>query len=171
MRTFLTLGVTVLIGLAAVARGQEPPKPGPEHEMLKHMEGTWDAVMKSEGGESKGTMTWKMECEGLWLASKFTGEFGGQKFEGRGLDGYDVQKKKFVAVWVDTMSTSPLMMEGDYDKEKKAVTLTGMGPGPDGKPIKYRSVTVQKDKDHIVFSMSMGDSKEPMLTIEYTRKK
>lgn len=171
MRRSFTLAVTLLAGLAAVVQGQEAPKPGPEHEMLKQSEGTWDAEMKSGGDSSKGTMTWKMECGGLWLTSKFVGEFAGQKFEGRGLDGYDPQKKKFVAVWVDSMSTSPLMMEGDYNKEKKTITLKGMGPGPDGTPVKYTSVTTYKDKDHIHFAMSMGEDATEMLTIEYTRKK
>jgi hypothetical protein len=44
---------------APAARAQEPPKPGPEHEILKKMEGDWDLVMKFGGGESKGTVKYK----------------------------------------------------------------------------------------------------------------
>jgi hypothetical protein len=43
--------------------------------------------------ESTGTLTSKMECGGLWLITDFRSEFGGQKFQGRGLDGYDPTKK------------------------------------------------------------------------------
>ena len=113
---------------AAAVQAQEPPKPGPEHEVLKKMEGTWDATMKFGGMESKGTSTYKMDLGGLWLVSTFEGDFGGMKFSGRGLDSYDTAKKKYVGVWVDSMSTSPMMMEGDYDAAKKTLTMTGRAP-------------------------------------------
>lgn len=156
---------------APVARAQELPKPGPEHAMLKKMEGTWEATAKGGGTETKGTMTYKMALNGLWLMSKFEGEFAGQKFEGHGMDSYDPMKKKFVSVWVDTMATSPLVLEGTHDKDKKTTSLSGEGPGMDGKPTKYRTVSEMKDDDNVVFNLYMGDAKEPMVTITYKRKK
>jgi hypothetical protein len=93
------------------------------------------------------------------------------KFSGRGLDTYDPAKKKFVAVWVDSMSTSPMVMEGTYDKEKKTLTLSGEGPGMDGKPTKYKSVSVMPDDDTINFSMYVADGPQPAFTITYKRKK
>ena len=69
-------------------------------------------------------MTYKMEVGGLWLTSTFDGELGGMKFSGRGFDSYDPAKKKYVAVWMDSMSTSPMTMEGTHDKEKKTTTMT-----------------------------------------------
>ena len=162
-----------VLGLASApaARAQGLPKPGPEHEMLKKLEGTWDATAKSGGTESKGTMTYKMALNGLWLTSKFEGEFAGQKFEGHGMDSYDPFKKKFVSVWIDTMATSPLVMEGTHDAAKKTTTLSGEGPGMDGKPTKYRTVSEMKDDDNMVFNLYMGDAKEPMVTITYKRRK
>lgn len=156
------------------ALGQGAPTPGPEHEMLKKMEGTWGATIKMEGDETKGTATYKMECGGLWLMSDFQGEFFGQKFQGRGMDGFDPEKKKFVSVWVDSMSSRPMMLEGTYDKEKKTMTMTGEGPGPDGKPVKQKTVTQQVDNDHQTFTMYFvgADGQEnKVLTIEYVRKK
>src|SRR5262245_42488029 len=96
---------------APAARAQEPPKPGPEHEALKKHEGTWDLTMKFGGMESKGTVTYKMDLGGLWLTSSLESEFGGMKFQGHGMDSYDAAKKKYVGVWFDNMSTSPLVME------------------------------------------------------------
>ncbi|HJZ94053.1 MAG TPA: DUF1579 domain-containing protein [Gemmataceae bacterium] len=157
--------------LAPVARAQQPPKPGPEHDMLKKMEGTWDATMKMGGMESKGTMVYKMDLGGLWLTSAFEGEVLGTKFFGKGLDTYDAGKKKYIGIWADSMSTSPMVSEGTYDAEKKALTMTGEGPGPDGKPAKHTMVTVQKDDDTMVMDMFMGDSKESMFTITFKRKK
>ena len=96
--------------------------------------------MKGPGMDSKGTMTYKMEVGGLWLTSNFEGEFAGQKFHGKGLDSYDAGKKKYVGVWVDNMVTSPLIMEGTYDKDKKQLTMTGGRPEP-GRTDKFKSVT------------------------------
>jgi hypothetical protein len=99
-----------------LGHAQEPPKPGPEFDHLKTLVGTWDASVKMAGGESKGTMTYKMELGGLWLVGNFEGEFGGQKFQGKGLDTYDAAKKKYVSIWVDSMGTTPMITEGGYDK-------------------------------------------------------
>lgn len=170
LRWLCAIALTAVVA-APSARAQEFPKPGPEHAMLKKLEGTWDATMKGMGMESKGTMTYKMDLGGLWLTSNFEGEFGGAKFQGRGLDSYDAGKKKFVAVWVDNMMTVPLLMEGTYDTDKKAITMTGEGPGPDGKPTKMRMVTHFKDDDTMHFEMFMGDGKDPGFTISYKRKK
>src|SRR5262249_1249321 len=104
--------VCAVIALVVPAvRAQPPgmPKPGPEHERLKKLEGTWDATVKTEQGESKGTMIYKMDLGGLWMVSDFKGEFGGQKFQGKGFDGYDPMKKKYVSVWVDSMSIAPML--------------------------------------------------------------
>lgn len=163
--------------LAAVAAGvlwAQPAwgqfaKPGPEHQGLKELVGTWDATVKGPGGESKGTMTYKLGLGGLWLIANFEGEIAGEKFSGRGLDGYDPGKKKYVSVWVDSMSTTPLILEGTLDKETHTTTLTGDGPGMDGKPTKFKMVTVMKDKDTMVSTMSAG--KDEMMTITYKRRK
>lgn len=149
---------------------QAPNEPGPEHKKLKELEGTWDAVMKMGDMESKGTIVYKMELGGLWLSSQFEGEFGGQKFGGRGLDSYDPVRKKYVSVWVDSMSTSPMMTEGNYDKDGKVMTMAGEGPGEDGKPTKYRMTTEHKDKNKLFWSMYMGEgATEPAFTITYTQ--
>ncbi len=162
--------VTAEAGGAAV-RAQQTPAPGPEHAVLKKMAGTWDATMKFGGMESKGTCVYKMELGGLWLTSAFEGEFAGEKFSGRGLDSYDAGKKKYVGVWVDSMITTPLLMEGTYDAAKKTMTMSGDGLGPDGKTTKFTAVSAMPDADTIDFKMYMGDGKEPAFTILYKRKK
>ena len=169
----MLLVCALVIWLAPSGRSQEPPKPGAEHELLKQREGTWDATIKSMGQESKGTMTFRMGPGGFWLLSRFEGEFGGQKFEGNGMDTYDPEKKKFVSAWADSLAPFLLVMEGDFDKANNATILTGEGPSPAGK-VKYKAVTKMPDRDTIEFTLSAPgpDGKEAtMITISYKRKK
>jgi hypothetical protein len=165
------IAVVVVAMLVVPALSQEAPKPGPEHEVLKELAGTWDSTMKFDGKESKGTMIRTMELGGFWLTGTMESELFGTKFTGKALDTYDPNKKKYVGVWIDSMATSPMFLEGSYDKEKKTMTMAGEGPGMDGKPTKYKSVSVMPDDDTINFSMYMGDGKEPAFTIVYKRKK
>jgi hypothetical protein len=169
VRYFSVIAIAALT--AHTVRAQDFPKPGPEHEILKKMAGDWDFTMKIAGGESKGKVTYKMELGGMWLVSSLEGEIFGTKFYGKGLDSYDAKKKKYVSAWFDSMSSTPMVMEGTYDKEKKTLTLEGEGPGMDGKPTKQRSISVMPDDDMINFSLYMGDTKEPTFTIVYKRKK
>jgi hypothetical protein len=176
MRAMLTTLAAALLAATCAAQAPESPKPGPEHELLKKQVGTWDCVMKGPGGETKGTMKFEMILGGLWLKSDFDGEFmPGQKFQGHGLDSYDAGKKKFVSVWVDTMSATPTIFEGTYDEKTKKFTqvTTQSTPGPDGKPMTMKSVMHMVDDDHMEFTMNMvADGKDTeMMTLKYTRKK
>src|SRR5262245_24465707 len=114
LRALLT-GVALLILLVS-ARAQEPPKPEMDH--LKRLAGTWDA--ETECG--KGTMTYKMGLGGLWLVGDFEGEFGGLKFQGKGLDTYDSSTKKYRIFWVDSFYTAPRIMAGNLDQVNKVLT-------------------------------------------------
>ena len=96
------------------------------------------------------------------------------KFQGRGLSTYDAAKKKYIEVWADSMSTSPMLMEGTYDKAGKVLTSTGEGPGIDGPNTKYKSTLELKDNDTLVMTMATtgkdGKSNE-MMTATFKRKK
>jgi hypothetical protein len=168
MRTIALTLAAVLIGTAAA---QEAPKPGPEHKQLAKLEGTWDTTMKFGDNESKGTMTYKMELGGLWLVGSLQSGLDKEKYYGKSKETYDPNKKKYVSVWFDSMSATPMTMEGTYDKENKTLTMTGDNVGMDGKPAKWKSVSKHKDDDTIVMSMYVGDAKEPMFTVTYKRKK
>lgn len=147
---------------------QEPPTPGKEHEFLKETVGEWD--LDFDG--IKGKSTYAMVHNNLWLESKVEMDMPQGKFTGQGLDSYDPVKKKYVAIWVDSMSTSPIVMEGDMDSKTKTITLLGKGPGPDGKTVDYKMSTEYKDKDTHFFKMWIGDTQgAPMMNATYKRKK
>jgi hypothetical protein len=165
------IAVVVAAVLAAHTWSQEMPKPGPEHALLKEREGTWETTMKAGGMENKGTVTYKMDLGAFWLTGAMESELFGTKFHGKSLESYHPAKKKYVSVWVDSMSTAPVVMEGNYDKETKTWTMAGEGPGMDGKMMKYKSVTKAPDADTLEMTMYIGDTKEPTFTVTYKRKK
>ena len=170
LRWLCPAALAVVLAVPSV-RAQEGPKPGPEHEYLKKMEGNWDLTMKFGDMEDKGTVTYKMELGGLWLVSNLESTMFGGKFYGKGLDTYDPTSKKFLSYFFNSMGTRPVAMEGTYDKEKKILTLAGDAPGPDGTPMKYKSTSEMPDDNTIKFTMWMGDAKDPAFTITYKRKK
>lgn len=168
MRTFAILTAAVL---ATTAAAQEAPKPAPEFAVLKKLEGTWTTTMNFGGMESKGTTTYKVDLGGLWLTGTLESELFGAKFMGKSLDTYDANKKKYTSFWFDSMGTAPVITEGAYDAAKKTLTMTGEGPGMDGKPQKYKSTNEFKDDDTLLMTMYMGDAKEAAFTVTYKRKK
>jgi hypothetical protein len=168
MRT-VAFVVGAVLALPVVA--QAPLKPGPEHKLLKRLEGTWETTVKAGGKEYKGAVTYRMELSGLWLVGSLESALGGQKYHGKSLDTYDAKKKKFVSYFFDDMGTTPLTMEGSFDKEKKRMTMVGEGPGMDGKLARWRSVSEMPDNDTVHFHMYVGGGKEPTFTVTYKRKK
>jgi len=171
------LKVTLALGvLAAAARlTAQPPevKPGPEHAKFKEAEGTWDATIKSMGGEFNGKVSFKVDLNGLWLLEYFQADFGGMPFEGRGATSYDPAIKKYVNVWIDSMATRPMLSEGTYDKATKTMTFVGTMPTPDGKSMKTTMTTVSKDVDTKILTMSAAgaNGKEAeMFQITYKRR-
>lgn len=171
-RAFLAIVVSAAAG--GVSFGQEFPQPGPEHERLKELVGEWDAVMEMGGQKSKATAVYRPICGGMWIESDFEGNLGGMKFQGRGLSGYDLRKKRYVGVWVQSVESAPMVFEGDYDAEKKLMVMTGTSFSPEGEPQKFKTTTHTKDKDHFTFKMFMvqpDGGEELAFTIEYTRRK
>ncbi|MFO0970015.1 MAG: DUF1579 domain-containing protein [Gemmataceae bacterium] len=170
------LAAALALTLFATAGGltAQPPaaKPGPEHEILKQCEGVWDANIRCPLGESKGTLHCKMDLNGLWLLEHFQGAIGDIKFEGRSATSYNQAKKKYVTVWIDSMSTSPMISEGDYDPSSKTLAMSGAMQTPDGKSVKATMTTVQKDADTKVFTMRHPgpDGKDVEMEITYKRK-
>ena len=151
-------------------------KPGPEHQVLKDLVGTWDATveMASPGAPpstSKGIETVKAIGNGLWVVTDFKSEMMGQPFEGHGVSGYDGVKKKYVGTWVDSMTTSLIVSEGTFDADKKTATDVLQGTGMDGKPARWKAVTAWKDADSRVFRMYDEGKDQPSMTITYTRRK
>src|SRR5262245_39078437 len=81
-------------------------------KQMKRDVGAWSVVINMFGDPSgapavsKGTES-KFMLGDMWLISHFKGEVMGTTFEGLRRVGFDPEKKKFVASWVDSTSRYP----------------------------------------------------------------
>jgi hypothetical protein len=166
--------------LSAPAMAQPGAKPTDEHKILASEEGTWDGTIKSymggpdaEPAVSKGTEVNTVMTGGLWVLSKFEGDFGGMKFEGHGQFGYDPIKKKYVGTWIDSLSPNLSVLEGEYDPKTKTMTYKGEGVAPEGVKYTQRMVTTTKDDGSRVFTlyMKVGEAKDEAKFMEITYRK
>jgi hypothetical protein len=173
MRTTVWLAGGLWLLLVAAAAAQEPKvvKPGPEHEKLKKMVGTWDAAIDMMGTESKGTVTYEMGLGNLWRLGHFKADFGGMKFEGMDATSYDPAKKKYVNIWIDSAGPTYLLSRGNYDKEGRLVMKGKMSH--EGKTMDVTMTSVLKDENTIIFTMTTpgeGGKDMTMMKITYKRK-
>jgi Protein of unknown function (DUF1579) len=180
-RSLACLGLAWFLTSSAMA--QEPSKPLPEHKILASDEGAWDATIRmyaggpdAEPSVSKGSEVNEVLPGGLWVLSKFEGEFGGMKFHGRGQFGFDPVKKKYVGTWLDSLSTVLSVLEGDYDAKTKTMTYVGDGYDPEHKAkFRQKMVTTMKDDGTRVFTLYMKFEGQPaeakFMEITYTKRK
>jgi hypothetical protein len=182
--TMLAFGLlTVVCGGRALAQVPPRPQATPEHKGLSSEVGTWDAVVKSFMGQpgaepmvSKGVEVNIMMSGGLWLLSKFEGDFGGQPFEGRGQFGYDPLQKKYVGTWIDSYTPSLSVLEGNYDPATKTMTYVGDGVDPRTKSkFTQKMVTITKDERTRVFTLYVtapetGNKEVKVMEITYRKR-
>lgn len=168
-----------LLGLAAAAapRAQDAgfPQPGPQHVLLQKTAGTWDAAVYMMGSDkpSKGTLT-RTKLAGFHTFDSFEGDVMGTKFVGHGMNGYCPIRKQFFGYWTDSMTPTPMTVQGDYDEKKRELTMEGECFGMSGQLEKCRTVAHFVDDDHMDWAMygAGPDGKDMQhLRIEYTRRK
>lgn len=175
-----TLLAAALAFSATVGFAQELPKPGPEHAWLQQEVGEWDVETEiyMEPGKPpvvvKGTESIH-PVGGFWTVSKIQSTMMDQPFTGMMTLGYDTDKKKYVAIWVDSMTGQLWTYEGTVDASGKILTLETRGKCPImGKELNFKEMIEIKDQDHKVFtSMMQGEDGKwvTALVARATRKK
>lgn len=155
--------------------------PGPEHKLLEPLVGTWAAKSKMWMDPtqapvlSEGTLVRKSVLGGRFVQEEFDGKMMGQPFQGIGTVGYDRAKQKFVATWIDSVSTALPISYGTYDAATKTFTYKSDETCPiTNKPVKMRDTLKLVSENEQVMEMyrQMGDEKETkMMEITFTRKK
>ena len=161
----------VAVVVAGSLSAQDFPRPGKEHKELAKLAGKWKVkVTEGFSAGQTGASEFKVVCNGMWVASDFKMDDG--SFTGQGLDSYDVTKKKYVSVWVDSMGGPPLVFEGDWTEPGKMMVQTAKGVGPDGSAVEFRSVTKYPSDKAMNFELFMkaAGPEVKLMAIEYTKQ-
>jgi hypothetical protein len=179
------LAIASLIGAGFVAYDQTQdakdnmqdaamPQPTEEHKWLAEGAGKWKAVGKiwMEGQEMpiSGIQTNTMQQGGFWQLIDFKSDDG--NFAGNGVCGYDTIKKKFVSVWVDSMTPEFSPAEGTRSADKKTLTMQFTSTHPKHGPQKITETITRKDDKTVHFEMNVAgpDGKpQKIMDMTYTR--
>jgi hypothetical protein len=109
---------------------------------------------------------------GRWLVTEFESDMGGRLFEGRGISGWDPEKKAYVAVWADSMSTELSRSESTYDPQTKALTGWMEMRDPMGGKRKAKTVEEWQDAEtRVVRVYPTADAPEPFMRMTYRKRK
>jgi len=179
MALAILLPVAVVAGISGIA-ATPPLKLVAEHAALARDEGTWEATVEIQTGppgskpeSSKGVEIDRLCCGGLWLVKEYKSDPSKPPFEGHGIIGYDPARKRYVAVWVDSDLTTPMISEGTYDATSRTMTMRG-SMSANGKELRWRDVEVWKDDDtrqSTTYRPGPDGKESPSMSITYTRQK
>ena len=160
-------------------KGMPTFTPSKEHQVLKKFDGAGEFTSKCmmpgmDEMEGKGTETCRMSYGGFWSDIEAKGMMAGKDWSGRGFCGWDPQKKKYVGVWIDSMTPYVYKFEGEADAQGKTWTFKTHGVDPKtGKETSERMVWEFKDPDHRTMKFFGKDEsgKEIQFSeMSYTRK-
>ncbi len=150
---------------SASAAGEMDPcmaagMPGPQHEVLTNLEGTWKAAVSfwMQPGAAPVTSEGRMVCAWIlgkrFLEQRYQSNFMGTPFEGRGMFGHNNVDGRFEGVWADTMSTGMMTEAGSCNAETQTITMVGRVTNPENKKTmkKKTVICIASSKEH---TMSM----------------
>ncbi len=157
----LCLSVLAVAGPAQRARGQgtkrtlppalqtlkEVASPGVHHKSLDALVGTWDATAQywlmagQPPAKASGTVETRWILGGRFIEQHIESRLWGERYEGKGVIGYDNHAGKYVGTWVDTMATFVLHYEGTCSTDCKVLTMEARFIDPvSEQEVKNRSV-------------------------------
>lgn len=170
--------ITLFSGVPTVVKANDEEQARKPHDQLKRLVGDWTTEMSSFFPDpdtpkvTKGRASFEMILGGNFVQQKFFGEVEGKKYEGIGISGYDIAKKKFIGTWKDSLNTGIMHTEGTYDVESHTLTEFGEMSSPRG-TMKTKNTTKYIDQNNFVFTMHMitPDGEQKLFSINYTRVK
>ena len=153
--------------------------PGEPHKLLAKLEGSW--TTRTRGWmepdkppvDSTGTCEQKLVLDGHYLQQVYTGDMMGVPFTGINLLGYDNHARKYVSVWLDSMSTAIYYFEGTASADGRTITQKCGYDDPLRGPSVWRSVTRIRDDNTLEYEMFItpkGGKKEKMMEMTIVRK-
>jgi hypothetical protein len=153
--------------------------PGPEHERLAKLAGTWETSTKFEGPgmeaeESKGESKLSVVLGGRFLREEDTGTMMGQPYTSLKFWGFNNGSKKYESVWMYTGGTAMMTMTGESKDEGKTVVYDASYVNEVGQKQEMKITFKQVDVDHFAVTLAAvmeGAEAGPSMTTTYTRKK
>lgn len=167
---------------AEMCEGFQMPSPGPEHELLKPFEGTFQAEVKmwmgpGEPAVSTGTMVNSWKLGGMYLHQDYVGDATDgpfPSFAGQGFWGFNSNSKMYEGFWIDNASSMMQNESGSVDQSGKVWTMTSKMPcAQTGQLMTKKSVITLLDNDNNKLEMYFtGDdgNESKAMEINYRRK-
>lgn len=160
-----------------MAAWQQASSPGPEHELLAEMAGTWTVKSRfwmapgSPPMESSGTAERSIIYGGRILVEEFTSEWQGQKFEGRAETGFDRVAGSYWSTWVDSMSTGIMVSSGRCSDNSCEFRGSFNDPMTGGPKTMRMTLRIEGDREiHEAFE-SKPEGEFKTMELVYTRVK
>jgi uncharacterized protein DUF1579 len=154
----------------------EKIQPGPAHQKLAGLAGTWNFTMTSfedpkNPMSSTGTCTSAMVMDGRYLQDTATGSMMGMTFNGSGYTGFNNITKQYESTWIDNMGTG-IMMGTGKETDPSTITMNWTYADPmTGKVTKVKTITKIVDANNHTFTWyNQGGGKEvKTMEIAYVR--
>jgi len=154
--------------------------PTENHRALAPLVGRFKVASKSwmdadsAPEEMHGTMENRWILGGRFVQCTFESQMSGMPIQGVQTLGFDNAKQRYVATWIDNLSTSMMpVMEGSLDASGRVITFTGTMDDP----VKMKTLglrekwTIKSDDEHDfeMWAEEGGGPEFKMLEIVYTR--
>ncbi len=154
-------------------------QPGPLHERLAKLAGSWKATTKMWEGPGEpllgaGTITFEIVLGGRYLIGRHVGTYRDMPFEGMSIDGYDNGKKEYFSLWLDNFGTGVMRLTGQPTAEGHGINLAGTMFDPMRmQETKVREEVRYEGEKKFVMTMYMDnpDGSGEMKVMEYTAEK
>jgi hypothetical protein len=151
---------------AMMAEWMKYAAPDEHHKALEPLVGKWDVSVRSwmtpdsPANESKGTCEARWILGGRFVQEDMKGDMGGTPYTGLSFTGYDRIRKEYLNVWMDDMSTAPLITRGRIDASGRTLTMEGTYPDAtkNMRESKVRLVFKLIDSDRHIFEMYIEDA-------------
>lgn len=163
--------------MAAWAKAAEVTE---HHKALEPFAGTFDAQLtmwmdpNMPPTVSTGTMTNSWILGGRFLEHSYEGEVMGEKFQGRGLWGFDVAANRYNGLWIDNMSTALSVSTGPLSEDGKTfhMKMTGTDPMTGEAKVTEELLVLESADRHRMEMFEVHDGQRVRtMEIVYTRKR
>jgi hypothetical protein len=173
---------------AAVEAWRATMNPGPAHEFLEQFVGEWNTKTSiymdpTTPMVSTGTAVGKLILGGRYIRTEHQGEMllpsddGSMQpvpMSGIAITGYNVGRKQYTSVWLDTMSTAMLTSTGSLDQSGTVLTMFGEMDEPMtgevGKTVKYVTRVISENEYTFEIHEVLYGKPFKVVEVHYKRK-